>query len=268
VSAAIQSLLKSARIDEAIGLNAVLLDAAKTSLSPTFMRARLRPKTQSAFTDQLAMVVLAQHGVGKTVDHVAVGSAPAGNETPALGYISFATEIAEVDWRAVPTEEEVVCPYTIDEKISVFFSRNGLLEKIEPVSLWPEGNNIEQAKSAIDCCVARLVSYGTSEKARVRYEIGARFLQSAEKWECGQQGRHNFTLIESCARIVLGVPKHEIGEFRDNFTGEQKVRSDGALAYRTHVTKRGAGLRLMFWRRPGGPIEFANVGDKDELVIE
>ena len=266
VAAAIQSLLNSARIDEAIGMNAVLLDSSKTTMAPAFMQARLRPKTQAAFADQLAMVVLAQDC--KDVDHVALGSAPAGNEMPKLAYISFATEIADIEWSSVAKGKAFVCPYPIDEKISVFFSRNGLLEKIEPVSLWPDGDDFEQARNAIDCCVARLVASGTSEKGGIKYEIGARFLQSAAQWECGRTGRHNFTLIESCARLVLGIPKHNIGEFREKDAGKQKIRADGAVACRTHLTKKGAGLRLMFWKLPDGAIEFANVGDKDELVIQ
>jgi len=76
-------------------------------------------------------------------------------------------------------------------------------------------------------------------------------------------------LIESCARIVLGVPKNPIKEFRINSkpTSDQRVRHDGSLAYRTHLTKKGAGLRLMIWIRPDGTFEFANMGDKDELEI-
>lgn len=267
VASAIQSLLNSARIDDAIGMTALLLDASKTTVAPAFLQARLRPRTKSAFTDQLAIVALAQDGVGNEVDHVAIGSAPAGNEMPALAYISFATEIADIEWSSAPTGKAVVCPYPVDEKLSVFFSRNGLLEKIAPVSLWPDGDDVEQARNAIDCCVARLVASGMGYPGRIQYDIGARFIQSAGQWECGRKGRHNFTLIESCARILLGTPKHDIGEFRDNKTGKQKIRSDGAVACRTHLTKRGAGLRLMFWKLPNGTFEFANVGDKDELLI-
>lgn len=76
-------------------------------------------------------------------------------------------------------------------------------------------------------------------------------------------------LIESCARIVLGIPKNTLNEFRENSkaTSKQRVREDGALAFRTHLTKKGIGLRLMFWKKQNGTIEFANIGDKDELEI-
>jgi hypothetical protein len=267
VVTAIQSLLNSARIDEEIGLKALLLDASKTAIAPVFMQTRLRTKTQSAFADQLAMVALAQNGVGQEVDHIVLGSAPAGNDMPALAYVSFVTEVADIEWKSTPIGKAVVFPFAIDEKLSVFFSRNGLLEKIEPSALWPDGGDQDDARTAIDCCIARLVASGTSANDKIPYAIGTRFLQSAEQWGCGNKGRYNFTLIESCARIVLGIPKQDIGQFRDSVTGKQKLRTDGSVACRTHVTKRGAGLRLMFWRLPDGSIEFANVGDKDELAI-
>jgi len=266
VATAVRALLNSARIDETIDINAVLLDSPRTTVAPTFLQERLRPQTQAAFADQLAMIVLAQDF--KEMDPVALGSIPDGNEKPTLSYISFATEIADIDWRSEPSEVAVNCPYAVDEKISVFFSRNGLLEKFEPVSLWPASYDAVQARNAIDCCIARLVASGTSDRRRLRYEIGPRFIQSAAQWECGQSGRHNFTLIESCARLVLNIPKHDIGVLLDNETGKHKVRADGAVACRTHVTKRGVGLRLMFWKLQDGTIEFANIGDKDELVIQ
>lgn len=49
----------------------------------------------------------------------------------------------------------------------------------------------------------------------------------------------------------------------------QRVRSeDKARAYRVHVSKRGRGLRLMLWHLPRNILELANVGSKQELVIE
>lgn len=263
---AVQSLLGCARIDDTIGIKSVLLEPSKTNLSTRFMRERLRPKTQQAFDDMLAILSLAQTGVGD-VDNIAIGSMPGRGEKATLAYISFAAEVADIEWSSLPQGKTVTCPYQIDGKLSVFFSRSGLLEKIEPVSLWPDDEDVDKAKHAIDCCIARLIASGASEEKKKPYVIASRFLKSADDWHCGRDGRHNFTLIESCARLVLGIPKHDIGEFRDNKTGKQKVRDDRAVACRTHVTKRGAGLRLMFWELADGTIEFANVGDKDELVM-
>ena len=76
-------------------------------------------------------------------------------------------------------------------------------------------------------------------------------------------------LINTCAQIVLGCPKNELKPFRANPapSAPQHVRADGALAFRTHLTKHGAGYRLMYWQRTDGVIEFANIGVKHELII-
>ncbi|QAZ66814.1 hypothetical protein C3Y92_05980 [Solidesulfovibrio carbinolicus] len=102
------------------------------------------------------------------------------------------------------------------------------------------------------------------------FEIGSGFVHSLHTW--GANSRHDYAMviIESCARIVLGMPKNSINEFRESAkaTAKQRIRvDDGALAFRTHLTKKGVGLRLMFWRLAGGTIEFANIGAKGDLEI-
>lgn len=265
VATAVRSLLNSARIENAMGIVSVLLDSPKTTVVPAFLQERLRPRTQAAFADQLAMIVLAKYY--NDFDLLALGSVPAGDETPKLSYVAINTEVADIEWHATATGRPIHCPHSINAEIPVFLSRNGLLSQIEPISLWPDNEDLDQARNAIDSCIARLVASGTIDEGLKRYTLGAEFLSSAAQWECGRLGRHNFTLIESCARILLGIPKHQISEFIDNDTGKQKIRTDMAVGCRTHMTKKGAGLRLMFWELPNGTIEFANVGDKDELVI-
>lgn len=266
VASVIQTLLNCARIEDSVGLKALLLEDKKTKIAPAFMWERLRPKTQFAFCDLLAMIVLLQHGYGRDVEQVVLASISNDNTDTELQYLSLSSEIVEFEWDNDSDFSDIDSPYAINDLISIFFSRNGLLEKIEPLSLWPATDDTAAARNAIDCCIARLIAAGTNAKNVVPYSIGSRFLQTAQEWECGQEGNHAFTLIESCARIALEIPKNEVKSFTDG-TSRQKVRSDGALAYRTHLTKRGKALRLMLWKLPDGSIEFANVGDKDELTI-
>ncbi len=68
-------------------------------------------------------------------------------------------------------------------------------------------------------------------------------------------------LAESCARIAFGNPKNALNEWH-----AAELRP-GWRAFRTHLTKRGPGYRLMFWRRPDKRIVFANVGPKREEEI-
>src|ERR1039457_3294181 len=76
------------------------------------------------------------------------------------------------------------------------------------------------------------------------------------------------SVVDSCARILLGEPKNSVEPFRvSQDSTEQKTRNDGACALRTHLTKDGPGYRLMLWELKDKSIEFANVGPKNELVI-
>jgi len=266
VSLVVQGFIACALIENLVGLKALLLEEEKTEIAPRFMYERLRSKTQHAFRELLAMIVMVQHGYGGEVEQITLASIPGENKEPELQYLSFATVIEEFEWKADSGDRNIDPPYVIDDRVSIFFSRNGLLESIEPLSLWPATDDTSGAYDAIDCCIARLVTVGTDKEHTMQYSIGPRFLQTTRKWECGHEGHHAFTLIESCARIVLGIPKHEVKPFYDR-AGRQKDREDGALAYRTHLTKKREGLRLMLWKLPDGTIEFANVGDKDELTI-
>lgn len=96
------------------------------------------------------------------------------------------------------------------------------------------------------------------------FAVGSDFLDSLVRWQADDNGEFSNVVRESCARIVLGKPKEEVGFLKR--ASKPVKRSDGATARRTHVTKKGVGLRLMFWDTPRG-IEFANIGSKNELSI-
>lgn len=97
------------------------------------------------------------------------------------------------------------------------------------------------------------------------FSIGSAFFQSVRKADCGRNGTYAGVALDACARLVLDDPKYELKEFG---RPSQKMRSrDKALAYRTHVTKGGVGLRLMCWKR-GTQLELANIGPKFEEYID
>ena len=94
------------------------------------------------------------------------------------------------------------------------------------------------------------------------FRLGDRFIQSLHDWKVNAQPSLIRILVETCARICLGVPKNEVTAFRG-----EPTRDDGANAFRTHLTKRGIAYRLMLWELPDKTYEFANVGGKSELII-
>jgi hypothetical protein len=137
------------------------------------------------------------------------------------------------------------------------------------LKLWGRAESVQEVTDAIDARVEELVNEGTGTRGAVRpFNIGERFLDSVGAHSFGVHPGLAGILIDSCARIVISVPKKSVNPFRvSEDSDEQRQRTDGALAYRTHLTKFGAGFRLMFWELKNGKIEFANVGTKFELEI-
>jgi hypothetical protein len=53
-----------------------------------------------------------------------------------------------------------------------------------------------------------------------------------------------------------------------SMNSEQRKRDrDGALAFRTHLTKGHEALRLVFWRDRSGVDEFSNVAVHNDLTL-
>lgn len=134
--------------------------------------------------------------------------------------------------------------------------------------LWDGAKDEQGVRDAIEFSIEELIEAAIDADHREEYVLGSSFIDSLQAWGFGSRQDYAMLLVESCARIVLGQPKNEIKAFWiDKKTKRQRKRDDGAFAYRTHLTKKGAGYRLMFWKRQDNTIEFANVGDKDELEI-
>lgn len=90
--------------------------------------------------------------------------------------------------------------------------------------------------------------------------IGSEFFESLRANAASRDQPRSSVVFETCAKLLAGYPKYAESEF------DKTRSSDGAEAYRTHITKHHDGLRLMYWKN-GDVIEFANIGPKHELEI-
>lgn len=100
------------------------------------------------------------------------------------------------------------------------------------------------------------------------FDLGPEFLDSLRKNQCAPGGPFAGVLVDTIADLLAERPKNPISIFRKS-AGSSEARTYGTLnAYRTHVTKSGIALRLMFWRGEDRTLILANVGPKSELVIE
>ncbi len=181
--------------------------------------------------------------------------------------VSIAADIDEIEWHDAHCGHTPL-PCSVREKLTLADCYKALTRQLGVWALWQNAATIVGARDAIEVCIEELVASGVDGTQRSHYRFGEHFLESVRNWGFGARPDHASVLIESCARIILGIPKNPLNEFRESSnSAEQRTRDDGACAFRTHLTKKGAGFRLMLWRLMDGTIEFANVGDKDELAI-
>ncbi|MNT09964.1 hypothetical protein D3C72_1447730 [compost metagenome] len=99
-----------------------------------------------------------------------------------------------------------------------------------------------------------------------RFVLGSGFIQSIRNHGGFGDNQFSGTILDCCARVVLGNPKEPLKPFG---RPKQMVRDrDSAKALRSHITSTKVGLRLMVWMKLCGTVEIANVGPKFEVMIE
>jgi hypothetical protein len=266
-----QNLLeRTPSLEESYGVRSILIDETKTRVAPCVLVDRLKSRTRSAFIEMLVIVSVEQQATisssrGSTV--VASAMDDSGSDTdPSEVYVDSEVH----DWSWIGDERHVLPPFpaAIAVSMPIATSHDALLQQLGVWKVWDNARDEDSATNAINLCIEELLASGVDGRHRERFQLGTRFLESARHWSFSSRSDYARLLVETCARIVLNVPKNTIDTFHEAGSAtRQRRRRDGALAFRTHLTKKGAGLRLMLWKLPDGTIEFANVGDKDELTI-
>ncbi|WP_421260844.1 hypothetical protein [Aeromonas jandaei] len=99
------------------------------------------------------------------------------------------------------------------------------------------------------------------------FEVGDEFWASLHEHECLQTKKYASTAFDVICHLVANHPKNDINPFYELNNPEKQRERNGMKAWRTHVTKSGAALRLMYWQLPSGTIKLANVANKNDLVI-
>jgi hypothetical protein len=136
------------------------------------------------------------------------------------------------------------------------------------------------AQTSIDIHFSILMKMGEIQKSNGQpiaieklpaFFVGSDFADSLRANQAGSNSQYGQNVLESCARLILEKPKNAVDPFMKgprSSNQEQWMRGrDGMLAFRTHVTKKGAGLRLVFWQSATGTIELANVAVHDDLTL-
>jgi len=273
---------KTPRLEEHVGIEIILYDEESVCVEPIAVIDRLGENTSFALKQSFAILGLGLTHL-TTMPNGCVFASADGNECVNLSEVSFEVTVDEVAFFD-PPPQQILFPLSYSETFHVCLGHADYIKQVSVLELWGYGDSEQHI---LDAIVARamehretgvptsgtLPSYSAglvAERNLYQFRLGSQFLASVQKWGFGNRQDWAMLLIDTCARILLSIPKNEINPFRISaHSGEQRERSsDGALAWRTHLTKANAGFRLLLWTTPDGVIEFANIGPKKELIIE
>jgi hypothetical protein len=261
-------LERTPTLEDRCSINIVIFDEESCRVEPEIYVTRLATKIGWGFKHGLA--VLACFGRSSAEQGFLMASATSPPEAAFHGQeIQVSAHVEAVDCTDATCNWAGLLPMDVDHSVPVAFSRESVLEHLGCLRLWGEAESTNQARDAISTRVAELLASGSgSREAVLEFRFGTEFLTSARKHAFGVRSDLAMNLIDSCARILIDLPKQPVKPFRvSENSDKQRIRIDGASAYRTHLTKTGAGFRLMYWELSNGSIEFANVGTKFELEI-
>lgn len=266
----VQAILdKTPSLEEYYNIRAVMCSDGSVACDPQEVTSRLTGECGDVFQDDLVIACLAD-AVRVPDEEITVfcviSRDPFCEPPPKSVKLSANVELAERHSEDGPWD--MTLPLSFKKAFPIHFDSNELVDELDLWSLWDNASNAEKVYECIDEKVERLRMSGVKSAVISDFRLGPDFLQSLRDWGASTRSDYAMVTVESCARIILGIPKNEIKEFRQSEnSNKQRSRADGALAFRTHITKAGVGLRLMFWRLPDGTIEFANIGAKHELEI-
>jgi hypothetical protein len=237
---------------EAFGVDVSRSDVSGPTLTPLFDRFPVAVRSMSI--NALASICLLKSTGRLKADAFAVSGHPKlGRQT-----LPFEAVVEELS-----TSEDLTfdLPVRISGSVEVLSSPKDVLHTGRAVSLWCAAQDAAEIHAAVEARVHELVAPDEAAGARSRFSIGSEFVRSLKENQAFSDGKFASTVLETCARIAAGTPKYDINDFG--------VRSnDGALGKRTHATKHRPALRLLFWMHCDGEVEFANIGQKNDLDIE
>jgi hypothetical protein len=250
-------------------INIVVFEEESYRVEPEVYITRLAEQIGWGLKHGLAVMACYQHHNGSRTGFLLASAKSEPSEAFKDDEVRVSARVEEIDSPGDADDWAKVLPAQIEESLPVAFSRDSILEQLGCLRLWGDAESEQNALDAISSRVTELLATGTGSRERIKeYRLGANFLASARANAFAARSDLAGNLIDSCARIVIDVPRHEVKPFRvSENSGDQLVRTDGARAWRTHLTKAGPGFRLMLWTLQDGSIEFANVGSKKELEI-
>ena len=232
------------------------------SITPSLPKNLFPSSLRNETIRVLAQLCYQNHCVGSSV--WMFGSSLCTTRDQNLRLSAIIEDVEVHDEGALP----IPLPITAVSDVPTFHGVRDFISIDTATDLWAEATNAVDFNLAIT--VGAMAIRGLSGKPSEildlnKFRIGSSFIESLKAHQCCGTSRFSITTGRICMEIVAECYAAHITEMGK--PSQTQRQSDGALAYRLHITSSGIGLRLMFWQS-NGVIEFANVGPKHELVIE
>jgi len=236
-----QSLLdRTPSLEAFYGVNSILIDPAKSSIMPDAFFKRLKDNTRNALIEMLVIVSAEQNADCSHIEkHIFLATSDdLIDKDNDLTEIECVSELHDWQWLTEPLHDLPTMPATIEGKLPLVFSHYSFLHQLGIWHVWNNASDEQAAIDAINLCIEEIVNTGATGISKINFRLGTYFLESVRAQSFGSRSDYARVLIESCARITLDIPKNPVKPFRESANSmRQKRRHDGALAFRTHLTK-------------------------------
>ncbi|ARW12132.1 hypothetical protein [Acetobacter ascendens] len=131
--------------------------------------------------------------------------------------------------------------------------------------VWRKSSNSSGIYSAIWLGIGEYFVTSSEDPLKnfMNFSVGSDFFASLTLHQCAGNGRFHDRTLRSCVAYFTNPTSIK----KRIFTGVSLRARDSAKAFRSHITKGNPALRLLTWETPENRVEFANVGNKKELII-
>jgi hypothetical protein len=171
-------------------------------------------------------------------------------------------------------EFDVTPPFSVFGPVALAYHPENVSDSHQTEDVWNSAGDGTDVHFSILLKMKEIVAASGSPRSlesMPEFIVGSEFIDSLHENQSGPNSHPGSNVLDCCARVLLGTPKNSLDKFTKgprSVNREQRVRKrDGALAFRTHVTKGHEALRLVMWRHPLGVFEFANVSVHNDFTL-
>ncbi|HBO6946294.1 TPA: hypothetical protein L4942_003764 [Pseudomonas aeruginosa] len=167
-------------------------------------------------------------------------------------------------------EDAATLPLKISETTPIFYSQSEYIQSQNPLAIYKSAQNETDFKYSYYVGAKKLSKSNGDESNHLKWDefrIGPHFIQSLIDCECTEDHQFSETCFDTVIHLLANCPKSDLDIFTKSADSKEPRTHGNHTAYRTHVTKGGRALRLMYWKDDNNRLTLANIGNKHDLYI-